>query len=235
MTYLFDNSNTSVSGPLRVRMGNPCCPAWFMRDLHINTPKTLQDFRNLGARFATNPGARDVAFLALLARGWDPNKPLDGVLSLYDVLLRKELGILETLVRVGANPMLTGSTGVSLLFQAVLWNDVEAIKPLLASPHADPLAKENGQTLLHPAASNGSIPVMEMLVTAGVDPWEPDEQGQTAYDVLSATWAKHASERHAFRYQSFADGLKQARAVALMERFENRLFAATASASRPRM
>ncbi len=206
-----------------------------MRDLPISTPHTLQKFRGLEARFATNPGAREMAFLALVARGWDPNAPIEGVLPLYDVLLRKEQGMAEALVKVGANPMLCGPNGAPLLFQAVAWNDVEIVPTLLASPHADPLVKLNGQTLLHAAAVNGSIPVMEVLVTAGVDPWEPDEQGQTAYDVLSATWAKHASERHAFRYQSFADGLKQARAVALMERFENRLSAATTSAPRPRM
>lgn len=184
-----------------------------MRDLPIFTPHTLQKFRDLEARFATNPGGREIAFLALVARGWDPNAPIEGVLPLYDVLLRKEQGMVKALVKVGANPMLCGPNGAPLLFQAVAWNDVGIVPTLLASPHTDPLAKLNGQTLLHAAAINGSIPVMEMLVTAGVDPWEPDEQGQTAYDVLSATWAKHASERHAFRYQSFADGLKQARAT----------------------
>ena len=206
-----------------------------MRDLPINTPNTLQDFRNLEARFAKNSGARDMAFLALVARGWDPNTPIEGVLPLYDVLLRKEQGPLEALVRVGVNPMLPGPNGTPLLFQAVSWNDVEAVQALLASPHADPLVKLNGQTLLHAAAINGSIPVMEMLVTAGVDPWEPNSEGETAYDVLSATWATHAVERHALRYQSFADGLKQARAVALVERFENRLPSSAPSVPRQRM
>lgn len=209
-----------------------------MRDIPIKTPETLKDFQNLAARFATNPGGLQVALLALVARGWSPNDPLDQhYLPLHDALLRRNTPLVMALLDVGADPMRCQPPGdTSLLAQAVIWDEVSVVKAMLKTPTANPVAKVKGQTLLHVAAQNGSIGMMEVLVGAGVDPWEPNGEGATAYDALAKEHGSHATQWGV--YLEFAKQLKRLRADALLERLSERLAdpdPETAQRPKPRM
>lgn len=209
-----------------------------MRDIPIKTPETLKDFQNLAARFATNPAGLRMALIALVARGWDPNEPLDQYyLPLHDALLRRNTPLVCALLDVGADPMRCQPPGeTSLLGQAVVWNEVSVVKAMLQTPTADPVAKINGHTLLHVAAQNGAIEMMEVLVAAGVDPWEPNHEGVTAYDTLAKEQGQHATQWGV--YLAFANQLKQLKAEGLVVRLHQRLAAPEPEAvpnPRPRM
>ncbi len=194
-----------------------------MRDLPQPIPFTLEDLHKIERRYRTNPGAGRIALWALVARGWDPNQLLDGQLPLYQALLHQRNEWAQSLLSVGANPMLPseGPSSPSLLQKAVAWNELGVVKAMLGSAQANVLETDlEGKTLLHLAANHGSIAMMEALVEAGSDPWTPDSEGTTAYDTLLATWGQHAIEKHAFSYQDLAKRLKEMRAPALAQRLE---------------
>ena len=137
----------------------------------------------------------------LLAAGADMSK-IGGLLLITVVKSIRSPELLTMLLDAGANPNTRSGSftpGVpsslgfpgSPLNYAVFFEDVESVRLLLAAG-ASPNSDGRRAAVLHLAAIDGNIRIIEMLLVAGADPAITDWSGKTAAD-LARQYGHHAA------------------------------------------
>jgi ankyrin repeat protein len=102
----------------------------------------------------------------------------------------RAIALLESRVDV----TMPAADGTTALHYAVLQNDLELVRQLLAAG-ADPSAVNRyGITPLHLAAVNGSAPLIEQLLAAGADANEAGPEGETALMTAARTGVVAAAD-----------------------------------------
>lgn len=138
----------------------------------------------LGAQDATSPSgefysairANDLARLeALLKSGADPNvrDPRGGATPLMNAAVVGSVAAMKLLLDYKADPDLTNSAGATALVWAAA--DLDRVRLLLERGADANAASERGRTALYVAArSDGSAPIVKLLMQAGADPKASD-------------------------------------------------------------
>ncbi|TPX17799.1 uncharacterized protein E0L32_002900 [Thyridium curvatum] len=125
---------------------------------------------------------------------------------LHYAALFKQASIFGLLVRSHANPNVAdkdGATPLHYLAEPVdIWRqnddlDIKKLASLLSSPNLKVDQKNHsGATALHVAATNASVPVVELLLLLGADPTITDGQGKTALHRASLRPQWQGSHEH---------------------------------------
>jgi hypothetical protein len=130
--------------------------------------------------YATLWNRKEIAQL-LLEAGADPNatvsNPDEGVRGetalMYAIDLPEKIGMVELLLKHGANPSLTNSKGETALFQAVDFANLEAVRLLVAAG-----CKPTGTVLprLIYRGTPDSLEILKLLLAAGANVNEPGDR-----------------------------------------------------------
>ena len=162
----------------------------------LPTPTDLDGFMRSLDRFRSNPPAVDTALLAWVARGVDLDAQVNGQTLLHRALGSSRIWLVEALLRQGADPM-SISQNSSAFRAAVCWNETVAVLAMLNTGRVDVHQRDiKGRTILHAAAHNGNVAVIEALMSAGVNGLTPDADGVSALDLYETAHTRHALESH---------------------------------------
>lgn len=121
----------------------------------------------------------------LISAGADVNADCGDGPALWIAVVRRENGVLEDLLRAGANPNAFNPDGFSPLMLAAGNENPEAIPPLIRAGADVSLRDRNGVTAyLHAAMANDPV-AAGLLLRAGADPDDRDNSGNSAAKIAA--------------------------------------------------
>jgi|GEM_PF-5899096 len=183
-----------------------------LRELSHSLPEAKQKAQqkiNLYLRYNSKLNLSELAGLGqfdkiafLLAQGEDINQAFEGgYTALTFAIMHKNYDVAKQMLEVGAMPFTQDADGCSALYCAIASNDERAVK--LLCPYTSDIneCKPFGKPLAHLALISNlgslNIPMIENLIQQGMDIYQLNDTGNTAFEELQQKISNFENSPHA--------------------------------------
>ena len=132
----------------------------------------------------------------LLARGSDPNVPVEGTTALWWAAQEGHTEVVDALLEAGADVDFVDRNGSTPLKQAVGERHTDIAERLLlrGADFHHRFPSDGGCMVLHTAAAYGRMECIRLLLLYGADPCAKNDDGQTPYDTAIECGETEAAE-----------------------------------------